>query len=381
MKNLLKIILLISLCIINTSCWSKKEIETLGFVMGLGISKTDTGLYTAVVQVANPAAVVAENPDPRDVYTIMKAEGLSVFDALRNLSMIAGRRLYFPHLKVIIIDEKIAKEGISEVLGFLKQDEEIRLESEVLISKLPPEEILDTPNTLGVIPAQVLDTIAENFGANNKIYVADLRETLENATNPYTNYVTGVVEKIPSPTPLEREMLKISKIAIFNNDKLVGYLDYEEGQAYNIITNNFDNGLIVFEDTKGDKYTIEMLGVKTKITPSYKNDKVVFQLDVKGKGNIAGRISNEKEEIDIDELKKVLDQVIKDKINRAIFKAQREYGRDYYNLSKNFYRKYPQKYFQLRDKWDEHFSEGEINVDVDITIIHPALGTYRGTIK
>jgi spore germination protein KC len=204
---------------------------------------------------------------------------------------------------------------------------------------------------------------------------------LENATNPYTNYVTGVVEKIPSPSPLEREMLKISKIAIFNNDKLVGYLDYEEGQAYNIITNNFDNGLIVFEDAKGDKYTIEMLGVKTKITPGYKNDKVVFQLDVKGKGNIAGRISNEKEEIDIEELKKVLDQVIKDKINRAIFKAQREYGRDYYNLSKNFYRKYPQKYFQLRDKWDEHFSEGEINVDVDITIIHPALGTYRGTIK
>lgn len=381
MRKIAIVILLLFICSVNSGCWSKNEIENLGFVLGCGISKTEAGLYEVVVQFANPSAIVAEGPDQRDIYTIMKSEGLSVFDALRNLSIVAGRRLYFPHLKVLIIHEDVAKEGIREVLGFLKQDEEVRLEHEVLISKLPPEEILDTPNTLGVIPAQALDTIARrNVRANGKVYVAELREALGMVSNPYVNFVTGFVEILPAPTEKEKELLAITKIAIFDNDKLAGYLDYEEGQAYNFLTNKFENGLIVFEKRTGDIITVEMLGASTKITPGLSNGKVKFNIEIEAQGNLAERIPSfgKEGQINLEDVKEQLDKVIEDKINKAIENAQNDYKVDYYNLSKYFNRKHPKEFKELRDDWNYHFSQAEVNVTVDTKIIHPALGTFGG---
>lgn len=378
-RKLLLSALIVSLCFNNSACWSKREIDGLGFILGMGFSKTEDGLYLLTVQLANPEALTSENPDQRDIYTILEHTGLSVFDAMRNLSMVAGRRLFFPHLKVLVIDESIAKEGIGEIVGFLKQDEEVRIEHEVLISRVSPREIFDTPNTLGVVPAQALDTMVDNIGANDKIYVADMREVLGVVSNPSLNLATGLVEIIPAVTELEMDYLKITSIAVFDNDKLVDYLDYEEGQAYNFVTGNFFNGLIAFEGREDKRIVIEMLGAESSITPRFSDGKIFFHIEISGEGNIAERIpEGEKQNLDIMSIKEQTDKVIEDKINKAIDKAQNQLKVDYYNLSSHFHRKLPEEFHQLRDNWNHHFSQAEITVSVDIKIIHSALGTYGG---
>lgn len=379
-RGLVIFILAISL-VISTSCWSRREIEDLGFAMGIGITKTSTGLYKVVVQFANPSAIVSDNPGSREVYTILQAEGLSVFDAFRNLSLVAGRRLFFPHLSIIVIEESIAKEGISEVVGFLTQDVEIRLESEVLISKLPAEEIFDTPNTLAVVPSLALATVVQNIGANSKIYVADLHGTIDSVLNPANNYVTSLVEKKPQPSKQEMPVLKLSQIAVFDNDKLVGYLDIEEGQGYNLITNNFDNGLIVFERRgQPEIITIEVLSPTVKITPLYSDGHLVFNIDVKLSGNIAERIplTYKEDDLTLDDLPGQLSKVIEDKLQKTVAKAQDDFGVDIFNLSSNFFRKYPSDFQRYKDNWNEVFSNAEINIKVESTVIHPALGTLMG---
>ncbi len=376
------LILFIS-CMLTTSCWSRREIENLGFVMGLGISKTDKGLYSVVAQVANPSAIVAEASPQRDVYTMMKAEGLTVFDALRNLSLIAARRLYLSHFQAILIDESVAKEGLGEIMSFLVQDMEVRLSAQVFIVKMDPEDILDTPNILGQIPATVLEIAAKNYGANSKIYVSDLRRTIGAVNSPVMNYTTSLVEKIPAPTKYEKDRLMLTQIAIFDNDQLKGYLDYEEGQSFNMITNNFKNGLIVFEcGTTGDKITIEILKSKAKIIPKYVGDKVGFDIELKVKGNVAERITqlNIVHELDIQSAQKQLDQVLVDKLMKSITTAQNKYKIDYFNLSKDFSIKYPQEFKTLKADWNDVFSTADINIRVESTIIHSALNLNRGRI-
>lgn len=378
-KNIIVYALIIGLFLGCSGCWSKREIEDLGLILGMGISKTGDGLYIVTVQLANPQAIVAENADQRDLYTILEYSGLSIFDATRNLSAVSARRLFFPHLKVLIIDEAIAKEGLGEVVGFLKQDLELRLEHEVLISKISPREILDTPNTLGVVPAQLLDQAGRRVGIIDKIYVADMRELIGVTSNPYLNFTTSLVEKRFAPTEQERDYLKISSIAVFDNDKLAGYLDYEEGQAYNFITGNFLNGLIAFEGREDKRVVIEMLGANSSVRPSFKDGKVSFDIEISGEGNIAERIpKGEKQNLDIESLKEQLDKTIEDKINKALDRAQNELKVDYYNLSTHFHRKLPKEFHQLRDNWNYQFSRADISVSVDIAIIHPALGTHGG---
>ncbi|AOT70734.1 Ger(x)C family spore germination protein [Geosporobacter ferrireducens] len=376
------LIILIS-CILTTSCWSRREIENLGFVMGIGISKTDKGLYTVVAQVANPKAIHADIPTQRDVYTMMEAEGLTVFDALRNLSLIAARRLYLAHIQSILIDESIAREGIGEIVGFLVQDMELRLSSQVFITRNNPKDTLDSPNILGQIPATVLELAAKNYGAHSKISVSDLRRTVESVNNPVMNYTTALVEKIPAPTNYEQSRLKLTQMAVFDHDQLKGYLTYEEGQGFNLITNKFKNGLIVFEcNQTGDKITIEILESKTKITPKYENQTVVFDIELKVKGNVAERITqmNQIHELDIEAAQKQLDQILKDKLKQSITAAQKKYKIDYFNLSKDFSKKYPHDFKALKSEWNDAFASADINIKAESTIIHSALNINRGRI-
>lgn len=382
--NRVKIIaLILVILLLSTSCWSRREIDQLGFVLGIGFSKTETGLYIIVAQVANPAAIVAEGSAPRDVYTIMEAEGLTIFDALRNLSKVAGRRLYIAHVQSIVIDEALAKDGLGELVGFLVQDMEVRIEPQVFISKIDPREIFDTPNTLGVIPSIVLETLAKNYGANSKVFVNDLHKTVEAVNNPVINYITSLVEKQPSVTDKEYPYLELTSIAVFNDDKLVGYLDLEEGQAYNFITDKFKNGLIVFEcGETADLYTIEILSSTSKITPKYNRGKIEFDILLTVEGNVAERISirEQAHEADMEKLQNQLNQVLTDKLTKTINAAQQEFKVDIFNLSKDFSIKHPKEFNNIKAEWNAAFSNAKINVKVESTIIHSALNINRGRI-
>lgn len=383
MRKIFIVIVLVVSVILTTSCWSRREIDQLGIVLGIGVSKTDEGRYTVVAQVANPSAIVADAPDQRDIYTLLKAEGLTVFDALRNLSMIATRRLFLGHVSVVLVDETIAREGISEIASFFLQDMEARMESEFLISKLSPEKIFDTPNTIGQVPAKVLETIARNYGASSKIFVSDLHMTIEAANNPVINFVTSLVEKFPPPTEYEMDILKITQIAVFDDHRLKGYLDYEEGQGFNFITNNYINGLIVFQYKPNlDNITIEILHSEASITPKYSEGKVGFDIELKVKGNVAERMSKHirEEELDIELIQNQLDKVLEDKLLKTISAAQKKFEVDFFNLSGHFARKYPQQFKALKGDWNKAFSNADINVKVQSAIMHSALSTNRGRI-
>ncbi|WP_353892392.1 Ger(x)C family spore germination protein [Proteinivorax hydrogeniformans] len=379
-KKLLIIVIILSI-FITTSCWSRKEIEDLGFIMGMGISKTDAGLYSIAAQLANPEAIASENPDQREIYTIIEAEGGTIFDALRNLSLESSRRLYFPHLVALVIDEKIAKNGMSEVVGLLVQDEEVRQGFYVFVSKVAPKDILDTPNTIGLLPAIALQEFAERQGAASKVYVSDFKSTLEASNNEVINYVTTLVELEPPPTEGEMELLKLTQIAVFDHDRLVGYLDLEQGQGYNFLTNNFDNGLIFFEKkTSNDLLTIEMLKSRTEVTPQYKNKEISFEVKVKASGNIAERTphTTPPHELSILEVESQLNQVIEDKIYNVICAAQNEFEVDIFNFSAFFARKYPKEFQKYKNQWNSVFAQTEISVEVATEVIHSALKLNEG---
>lgn len=385
MRKAMLFFILTTISLLLTSCWSRREIDQLGFVLGIGISKTDTGLYSVIAQIANANIIVAEAPDQRSVYTILEAEGLTIFDALRNLSLVTGRRLYIGHLKALILDESVAKEGLGNIIGFLVQDMEVRLEIKVFVSQIPPAEILDTPNTLGLVPSLVLDIQAENYGANSKIFVSDLHQTAESVSNPSANLVTALIEKKTSPTDKEMEVIKLTKIAVFDNDRLKGYLDYEEGQSYNFITNKFKNGLIVFHSaSSNDQLTIEILESKAEISPTYENGEVIFDISLKVTGNVAERIPpyDKGHEIDlaIETVQKELDHVLEEKLRSAVDRAQNVFEVDYYNLSKQFAKRYPTAFKGFKNDWNTVFSSSQVRITAESQLIHSALSTNRGKI-
>ena len=122
--NMKRLFLLLSCLLCLGGCSNKIEISAFGIVSGLGIDQTETG-YRLSAQVINPSSVTGNHQGTLPVY-VLEAEGVSIYDAYRQLNTMTAKTLYLPHLSVIIIDEAVAKTGIQEILDFTLRNVKIR---------------------------------------------------------------------------------------------------------------------------------------------------------------------------------------------------------------------------------------------------------------
>ncbi|MGE5677333.1 MAG: Ger(x)C family spore germination protein, partial [Pseudomonadota bacterium] len=132
MKLCLYVIVINMLTLSLAGCWNYKEIEKLAIVSGVAIDRDGDNkllVTTEVVSVKQEQRQSSLQP----VY--MQAVGSSFFDTARSLIAYQGKRLYWSHAKVVIVSEKIAKEGISKVLDFMSRDTEIREDMWILVAK------------------------------------------------------------------------------------------------------------------------------------------------------------------------------------------------------------------------------------------------------
>ena len=75
----------------------------------------------------------------------------------------------------------------------------------------------------------------------------------------------------------------MDNLAIFKDDKLLGYLSEDESISYNIIKNKADSILITYECEKNKYMTIEATDIKSKINTKNKEINITSKMT----GNIS----------------------------------------------------------------------------------------------
>lgn len=130
--------LLLSLAWSVSGCWNSREIETLGFVMAVGIDKAqEEGKVQLTLLVAKPFALGGgEKGTPQESPVwIFSSTGDTVFDAIRNGNSQSPRRLFFAHNRWIVFGEDFAIEGILPALDLWSRDGETRRTTQVAVAK------------------------------------------------------------------------------------------------------------------------------------------------------------------------------------------------------------------------------------------------------
>src|SRR6478736_3625272 len=98
------LLLMMTVTILLTSCWSKKELTDLAIVSAAGIDKTNDGRYHLTLQIINLGNVAgglqgggggSQSPP----ITIYSASGDNLVEASRRASGRISRRLYYAHTK------------------------------------------------------------------------------------------------------------------------------------------------------------------------------------------------------------------------------------------------------------------------------------------
>ncbi|WAA09070.1 Ger(x)C family spore germination protein [Fervidibacillus albus] len=379
-----KFLLVISITFLLTGCWSRSELNDLAIVVAIGIDKDEDGEYLVSTQIVNPAEIASQSGSGAGTInyspvTTYQTKAHTVMGAMRQLTTISPRKLYVAHIRMLVIGEEVAKEGIKDILDFLSRDHEFRPDFYITVTKnATAKEVLSVYTELEKIPANKLfDSLKmseKNWAPTKGVFLDELMTNLVlDGKEPVLTAVTVKGDfKIGENQKNVQEMiqdaqLKYENIGVFKGDKLVGWLNTEESKGFNYIMGTVENTVGYISCPNGGHITKEQKNSKSKITQKMINGKPEIFVNIWTESNIAEVNCEIDLTLDtIKELEKRGSEEIEQHANRVIEKTQKEFQSDIFGFGELIHRKNPTAWKTLKENWNETFATMPIHVDVNL---------------
>jgi len=377
-KSKAVIIIFILFCILLSGCWSKRELNELAIVVGAGIDKVDNG-FEVSVQIVNPSEISSQKPSSSQATVITyHATGESIFEAIRKLTTITPRKAYFAHLQVLILGDRLAIEGINDVIDLFVRDPEARNDFVVLVShESSAKEILNVLTPIEKIPANKmlysLQGTEKAWGSTLSINIDELATIInsekKSAVLPVIE-IQGDKQLGPEKKNVEKietsAILKYIGLSVFKQDKLVGFLTEEDSKSFNFLNDNIKSTVIVLTCPKAGKLTTEITDSTTKIKGTFKNNTPRIDINI----HIDQNVGEVQCDIDLNVSKtteyinKKAAQTIKSQIKKMITTIQQSYSSDIVGFGEVLYREDYKAWKNIKDDWSTIFPELEVEIEV-----------------
>jgi len=382
------LLLLISIIFLS-GCWDRKEINQIGFAVGLGIDK-DGNNYQITTQMALPALLEGGGGGDEPPVWVVGGKGRTIFEAIRDVNTRSARRPFWGHLNVIVIGEEVAKDGLIPVIDLLSRGQELRRSNYIVVAQGKARDILEAQPKLESINAIFISHLIENRTGQSvapAVTVNDLLVTLSSS---------GIESVLPRISALGQEsflppkkeesgdsqegekkpkgILELRGAGIFKNDKLIDWMDEETTRGYLWVRGQVKGGIVVVESPSepGTNISLEIKSNKSKITPRVEKGKIAIDIYISSTLNLvenAGFVSLESEN-DIQDLRQRTSEAIRKEINKAIEKAQ-ENQADFLGLGEHVRVQYPDMWRELQ--WSEVLQTMEISVYTEAVIQQAAM--------
>ncbi|MFK7691777.1 Ger(x)C family spore germination protein [Paenibacillus sp. HJGM_3] len=393
MRKILMLLIAVILLLPTTGCWNRRELNTLAIAVGIGIDKAGDN-YEVSAQVVNPGEAAARKATgTRSPVTLYRATGSSIFEALRKMTKESPRKIYLSHVRILVIGESMAREGIGEVIDFLSRDHEFRTDFFVVVAKEEKAADLFTiMTTLEKLPSVELFNSLE---MSERVWAPTIAVTLDKLLNDLTSQgkhvvLTGVratgdkeIGKTEKNTErIEQESrLKSNGMAVFNRDKLIGWLDETESKSYNYITNHVKSTVGHIQCPDGGDLSLEVLRTHAEVSGKLVNDKPVIDVKLRVEQNVGEvkcSIDLTKPE-SIQQIDTLSEEKIKGMIESTINKLKKQFKVDIFGFGEAFHRAEPKAWKTLGKDWDRQFVGLQVNVSVNVKTLR--IGTITNSAK
>lgn len=383
-KITLFIIILLMLNLIS-GCWNRRELNELAITVAMAIDKSANDQFLVTTQVVNPAQIAAkQGGGQKTPVTTYQEKGNTVFEALRRMTTVTARKLYFPHIQILVLSEELAKEGLAETLDFLSRDHELRSDFYVLIAKdTKAENVLKVLTDLENIPATKLFTSLET---SQKAWAPSMAVTIDKliadiVTEGKEAQLTGLQikgdiqkgEKSEHVQEIEPDVtLKYSGLAVFKGDKLIGWLNENDSKSVNYVLGNVKStiGEMSCPEEKG-KIAIEVIRTKADLKAKVENGLPKGSIKIQLEGNV-GEVQCRELDLTktktIDELEKKSEKIVNKLIESTIAKAQEKFKVDIFGFGEAIHRSNPDYWKKVKNEWNEEFTDMPIEVQTEVKI-------------
>ncbi|HHY12184.1 MAG TPA: Ger(x)C family spore germination protein [Firmicutes bacterium] len=378
---------------LTSGCWNRREIETLGFVMAIGLDESPSGRIQLTVQFAKPGALAggteaagrSEKP-----FWVSTVEGDTVFECFRHLGSVSTKRPYLQHNRFIIFgDELLKNKGLMPVIDFFNRDAEARLASQVLAVKgATAREYLQAEFEGASLPSEgeqgMLLYLETALGTISPLTFRELEDRMGSEGIEPIAVGVEVVPLKPDTSikgELTREEVKstarLGGTAVFKGDYLVGWLDEYETRGLNWILGKVKSTLMVFPQPGFEDRlaTIEILRSTGNFKVEVRDDSIVASIHVDTIGNL-GEVQEPVDFVKQPEtwgqFEKGLEAAIKQEIMQTVTKLQ-ALGADAIGFGQDIFRRKPKDWANIRGHWDDLFPTVKIHVQVKAKLRTPGM--------
>ncbi|WP_189029773.1 Ger(x)C family spore germination protein [Paenibacillus albidus] len=384
-KIFIRLLLAFIVPMLLSGCWERRELNELAFVLGMGLDKAESG-YRVTLQVVIPSSLTAPTvggtgggvPIVVTAFTVP-----TIYEAERQYSLISSRNGYFGHIRVLVIGEELARAGVGEVLDVLTRSREPRNDFYVMVAKdTTAEKALKVFTPLDKVPANKLfNSLDKSYKNTSKTVAVPLNRFIEDLISEGKNPVlTGVVvtgsagegdkkSNVEDSTPKASTLFH--NVAVFKQDKMIGWLGDKETIGYNYLTNNVVKSSGPIDGDDGKPIIIEALHTTTKRKIKFIDGEPHIYIHVKAVCNIEDVHSKDNLEAErvIKQLERKSEERITLRMKTAVEQVNKKFNADIFGFGESIYHTSPKAWARLQQtQGDDYLKSLPIHYQVSVTI-------------
>jgi len=398
----LRIILLFLTAVLTivgcSGCWSRLEIEKMGFISVVGVDRSGSELLVSF-QIVNPRALSSEggggggNEPPVFVLSV-KARTIS--EAMAKINQESPRAVHFKQLNAIVLGENLGRQGVYPVLDYFARYWEIRRSIWVITAKGSAQKILlkgaPVQERVPGMAVRMLMERRERLSPTH--YPVKLGEFLNSMSLEGSDALASAV----SVRPMQEEKLeeggegkdeqgeesqkKVNALeaeageeivfegaGVFRGDKLAAYLEPREVRGALWFLGKIQGGAYtVPASSQGNCATLTTEKALVRVRPVVDGDDITYKVDVQDR-SIVCSVAKKGLEVADPETLKVLERekekAVKRDIEAAVRRSQ-ELHSDFLRLGDKLYREHPEVWDKVKDDWMETWLQ-RVKVDINVS--------------
>lgn len=396
-KRLLLSAFAVALVLLLTGCWDRMEIEERAIVLGVsvdnappGVAKEeeeishtaegfpvpDVNMIRVTVQIALPGKIPlgpgesgGGGKGSEQTVWVVGTEGHTVDDAIMNLQQQISGRLFFGHLRVIVVSEDVARLGMQNINDYFHRNPEVRRMAWMMISKGSAEQVMRASPELERVPALYLMSTMDN--------AVKLGKFPENYVGMYwsNSAKQGQEGYLPYVELKKMQNIEVKGMAYFKDDKLQGTTKPFQVAAYMSIKGMNPAGYrgVVKIGGVADSVMIYATSRRSTIKVRLQDGEPIVSVAIFTEVNLEEKINDQFTINDSASLVQIEEQNKRSllRATEAMIRQMQEKGSDIFGFGEYVRAKKP-GYWNARigskDKWQRVFKELRVEVEVDSKI-------------
>jgi len=361
---------IISACLLMTfsftGCWDVEEINRRNTANSLFLDQGQNNPVKLGISIEVPGSLLPAYNGTEQLFQkrnyIISGEGRGLLDAWKVLQTNTARSIYFGQIGAVILSDKFAKVGLTDLLDFLGRWVEIPGNTYILVTCSDPEQLLDLKLRNNFLPGNYIQTYYESPSRKSLAIPIRLWQIFTIVANRTSDIFMPLIE--PS-----QGQYKIAGLALFSRERMVGTLDVEETEALALVKEVQNGYLTVPLGRTGDNRLVAFYNIKSnsKIQPVLSSS---GQLQFIVKVLIAGSIQELQPRdvkitpAEIRRYQKAASLMVKKEITKVLTKLQK-YNSDVVGFGGKLRIKYP-RYWESID-WHQEFPKVGFKVETRFT--------------